>query len=196
MKSCAGAPTWSDAVIFRPTVVDGAFVIELEPRADERGSFARSFCRREFEERGLNSHVEQCNVSTNAVAGTLRGLHFQRSPHEEAKLVRCTRGALWDAVLDLRPSSPSYLRWFGVELDAERRRMVFVPEGCAHGFQTITDWAEVFYQVSGPYVPEAATGVRWDDPTFGIEWPHADRRIMSENDSSWPDYLPPRRTAS
>jgi dTDP-4-dehydrorhamnose 3,5-epimerase len=177
-------------VIFTATELLGAFVIDLEPRGDERGFFARAFCRREFEQHGLNPDVVQCNLSVSAQAGTLRGMHFQLPPHEEAKLVRCTRGALFDVALDLRPGSPSYLRWVGVELTAENRRQLYVPEGCAHGFQSLAPDTEAFYQVSAAYAPEAERGVRWDDSAFGIEWPEAEERTLSEKDESWPDYVP------
>jgi len=177
-------------VIFNETKVEGAFVIDLEPRGDERGFFARAFCRREFEQRGLNPDVAQCNLSLSAHVGTLRGMHFQRAPHEEAKLVRCTRGSLWDVVLDLRPESRSYLSWYGVELTADNRRMLYVPKGCAHGFQTLAPDTEAFYQVSASYAPEAEGGVRWNDPAFGLEWPEAAERTISAKDLSWPDYQP------
>lgn len=177
-------------MIFRETAVAGAFVIELEPRGDERGFFARAFCRHEFEEHGLNPAVVQCNVSISAAEGTLRGMHFQLPPHEEAKLVRCTRGALWDVALDLRPDSPTYRRWSGVELTADNRRMLYVPEGCAHGFQTLVPDTEAFYQVSAAYAPDAERGVRWDDPAFAIEWPSTARRVLSPKDATWPDYEP------
>jgi dTDP-4-dehydrorhamnose 3,5-epimerase len=177
-------------MIFRETSVAGAFVIDPEPHHDERGFFARTFCRREFEDRGMNPDVRQCNVSLSTRSGTLRGMHFQRAPHEEAKLVRCTRGALWDVALDLRNESASYLRWVGVELSADNRRMLYVPEGCAHGFQTLADDTEVFYQLSAVYVPEAQAGVRWDDPAFGIDWPPASSRVISERDRNWPSYEP------
>jgi dTDP-4-dehydrorhamnose 3,5-epimerase len=177
-------------VIFHETAVAGVFVVELELRGDDRGFFARAFCRREFEEQGLNPAVIQCNLSFSAAEGTLRGMHFQRPPHEEAKLVRCTRGALWDVALDLRRSSPTYRRWTGVELTADNRRMLYVPEGCAHGFQTLVPDTEAFYQVSAAYAPEAEHGVRWDDPAFGIEWPRADGRVLSPKDASWPDFDP------
>jgi dTDP-4-dehydrorhamnose 3,5-epimerase len=179
-------------VRFEETPVAGAFVIDLEPIGDERGFFSRAFCRREFEEHGLNPDVVQCNLSLSMLAGTLRGMHFQRPPHEEAKLVRCTRGALWDVVLDLRPDSPTYLRWYGVELDPENRRALYVPEGCAHGFQTLVPETEAFYQVSAAYAPTHDAGVRWDDPAFGIEWPDAAERTISDKDLGWPDYEPVR----
>jgi dTDP-4-dehydrorhamnose 3,5-epimerase len=179
-------------VTFEETPIAGAFVIELERRGDERGFFARVFCRREFEEHGLNPNVVQCNLSLSAKPGTLRGMHFQRPPHEEAKLVRCTRGALWDVVLDLRPDSPTYLAWYGVELNAENRRLLYIPEGCAHGFQTLVPDTEAFYQVSAAYAPEHEGGVRWNDPAFGLEWPEAAERTISEKDQGWPDYRPVR----
>lgn len=181
-------------MIFRETEVAGAFVVELDPRADERGFFARAFCREEFTDHGLNPVVEQCNVSFSTAAGTLRGMHFQLPPHAEAKLVRCTRGALWDVALDLRPDSPTYLRWTGVELTAENRRMLYVPEGCAHGFQTLQPETEAFYQVSAAYAPDAERGYRWDDPAFGIDWPAAAHRTLSPKDESWPDYEPEPRS--
>lgn len=177
---------------FEETPVVGAFAIDLEPRGDERGFFARAFCRREFEGHGLDPDVVQCNLSLSTNAGTLRGMHLQRPPHEEAKLVRCTRGALWDVVLDLRPDSPSYLSSYGVELTADNRRMLYIPAGCAHGFQTLVPDTEAFYQVSAAYAPEHEGGVRWDDPVFALEWPEAAERTISEKDRSWPDYRPAR----
>ena len=178
-------------MIFEETPVVGAFVIDLEPRGDARGFFARAFCRKEFEEHGLNPEVAQCNLSLSTEVGTLRGMHFQRAPHEEAKLVRCIRGALWDVVLDLRPDSPSYLLSYGVELTPQNRRALFVPEGCAHGFQTLVRDTEAFYLVSSAYAPEAAGGVRWDDPAFDLHWPNAAERVLSEQDRNWPDYARP-----
>lgn len=175
-------------MIFTETIVSGAFVIDLQPRGDERGFFARTFCRAEFEEHGLNPYVDQCNLSLSVQTGTLRGMHFQLPPHEEAKLVRCTRGALYDVALDLRPDSPSYLRWVGVELSAENHRMLYVPEGCAHGFQTLVADTEAAYQVSAAYAREAERGVRWDDEAFAIEWPDVEKRVISDKDRIWPDY--------
>lgn len=177
-------------MIFEETPVAGAFLIDLERREDDRGFFARAFCRREFEEHGLNPDVVQCNLSLSANAGTLRGMHFQRPPHEEAKLVRCTRGALWDVVLDLRPGSPTYLASYGAELSADNRRLLYIPEGCAHGFQTLVPETEAFYQVSAAYAPDHEGGVRWDDPAFGLEWPEAAERTISAKDLAWPDYEP------
>lgn len=156
---------------FEETRLLGAHVIDLEPIADDRGFFARSFCGREFEERGLQSVVAQCNVSFNTRKGTVRGLHFAVEPGAEAKLVRCTRGSIWDVIVDLRPDSPTYREHVGFELSAENRRALYVPIGFAHGFQTLTDDSEVFYQMSGPYVAEAHRAYRFDDPAFGIDWP-------------------------
>ena len=177
-------------MIFTETEVAGAFIVDLETVSDERGLFARAFCRRDFEEHGLNPEVVQCNLSLSTQAGTLRGMHFQSPPHEEAKLIRCTSGALYDVALDLRPESPSYLRWVGVELSAENRRMLYVPEGCAHGFQTLVPNTEAFYQVSAAYTPEAERGFRWNDRAFGIEWPEAAARTISAKDERWPDFRP------
>jgi dTDP-4-dehydrorhamnose 3,5-epimerase len=179
-------------VLFRETPVIGAVVVEPTRIEDERGFFARTFSAEEFATRGLDARVDQCSTSFNPRAGTLRGLHYQADPHGEAKLVRCTRGAIYDAAVDLRPGSPTYLRWFGLELSADDRRALFVPEGCAHGFQTLVDATEVLYQISTPYVPEAGRGVRWDDPAFGIEWPPAPAggRTMSQRDAEYPDFVP------
>jgi dTDP-4-dehydrorhamnose 3,5-epimerase len=177
-------------VKFVPLELEGAYVIELEPYRDERGFFARTWCRDEFAEHGLTPVVAQCSTSHNERAGTLRGLHFQHPPHAEAKLVRCTRGAVFDVIVDLRLGSPSLARWLGVELNEERGNALYVPEGFAHGFQTLTDHADVLYTISAPYVPEAASGVRWDDPAFGIEWPEAAERTISDRDRAWPDFDP------
>ncbi len=172
-------------MIFRE-ILPGAFLIELERIEDERGFFARSFCQREFEAHGLDPCVAQCNISYNPQRGTLRGIHYQAAPHREAKLVRCTRGAIHDVVLDLRPDSPRYLQHVGIELSAENRRMIYIPVGCAHGFLTLDDDTEVFYQMSNFYAPEAARGVRYDDPAFGIVWPEP-VRLVSERDRTYPD---------
>ena len=174
-------------MIFVPTPIPGCFVIELEPIEDERGSFARTWCEREFGARGLATRMVQASVSFNKQAGTLRGLHYQRSPHAEAKLVRCPRGAIWDVVVDLRPDSPAFLRHHAVTLSPDDRRMLYVPEGVAHGFQTLTDGTEVAYQMSYPHVPDAAAGVRWDDPAFGIAWPLPVTAIAAR-DRSYPDF--------
>jgi len=175
-------------VIFRETEIPGAFVIDLERREDERGFFARAWCADEFAAHGLSTRLVQANLSYNESAGTLRGMHFQRAPHEEAKLIRCTRGSLFDAIVDLRPDSPAFKRWIGVELSAENRRALYVPEGCAHGYQTLEDGTESLYLVSEFYAPESEGGVRWDDPAFGIEWPDADNRTLSPKDAAWPDF--------
>jgi dTDP-4-dehydrorhamnose 3,5-epimerase len=170
-------------VIFRETPLAGVFMIEPELLSDARGFFARTWCRREFEAHGLNPRLAQCNVSLNRRKGTLRGMHYQVAPFEEAKLVRCTRGALYDVALDLRPTSPTYRRHFAAELSADNRTMLYIPEGCAHGFQTLVDDTEVFYQMSEFYTPEAARGVRWNDPAFAIPWPEDERTIIDRDDS-------------
>jgi dTDP-4-dehydrorhamnose 3,5-epimerase len=170
---------------FRETALAGVWLIEPERLGDERGFFARTWCRREFEARGLTAALAQCSVSWNAARGTVRGLHFQAPPHEEAKLVRCTRGAIHDVALDLRPGSPTRHRWIAVELTADDRRMLFVPEGVAHGFQTLVDDTEVFYQISTFHHPEAQRGVRWHDPALGITWPVRDA-IVSARDAALP----------
>ncbi|MCC7423285.1 MAG: dTDP-4-dehydrorhamnose 3,5-epimerase [Planctomycetaceae bacterium] len=171
-----------------PTPINGAWIVEPERRTDERGWFARSWCVREFEEHGLNPRLVQCNISFNNKSGTLRGMHFQRAPHGEAKLVRVTKGAIHDVILDLRKDSPSYLKWFGVDLTGDNHRMLYIPEGVAHGFQTLTEESEVFYQMSEFYYGDLQTGVRWDDPAFDIRWPHCESRIIAAKDSAWPDY--------
>jgi len=173
---------------FVPLDLAGAYLLELERREDERGFFARTWCREELAEHGLVAELAQCSISRSAQAGTLRGLHFQREPHEEAKLVRCTGGAIFDVIVDLRPRSPTQGAWLGVALDAARGNAVYVPKGFAHGFQTLVDDTEVLYMMSDPYVAEAASGARWDDPAFGIEWPPAAVRTISERDRAWPDY--------
>jgi dTDP-4-dehydrorhamnose 3,5-epimerase len=176
-------------VRFVPTPLAGAFVIELERLEDERGHFARTFDAQEFERHGLDPAVVQCNTSFNARAGTLRGMHYQARPHGEAKLVRCTRGAIHDVIVDLRPDSQTYRRWYGVDLTADNGRMLYVPVDFAHGFQTLEDASEVHYQMSHHYVPDHARGVRFDDPAFGIEWPLPDPTV-SERDRQFPDHRP------
>jgi dTDP-4-dehydrorhamnose 3,5-epimerase len=158
-------------MIFTETPLVGAFVVEPERIADERGFFARTWCVNEFAARGLETRLVQCNVSYNARRGTLRGMHFQAAPHEEVKLVRCTAGAIYDVIVDLRPGSPTRHQWFGVELTAANRLALYIPAGFAHGFQTLEDESEVFYQMAEFYHPESARGVRYDDPAFGIAWP-------------------------
>jgi dTDP-4-dehydrorhamnose 3,5-epimerase len=179
-------------VRFEETLLAGAWLVELDRREDERGFFARTFDREEWAARGMDPTVAQCNTSFNARAGTLRGMHFQAGPYGEPKLVRCTRGAIWDAIVDLRPASPTHRRWFGAELTAANGRALYVPVGMAHGFQTLEDESEVLYMMGHEYVPESARGVRWDDPAFGIEWPlpPACGRLISERDASYPDYAP------
>ncbi len=176
-------------MIFHDTPLEGAYVIDPELREDDRGFFARTWCVQEFEEKGLNTNLVQCNISFNKRMGTLRGMHFQAAPYEEAKLVRCTMGSLFDVVIDLRPASETHLQWFGVELSAENRRMLFIPQGLAHGFQTLEDNTEVFYQMSEFYHPECARGVRWNDPLFSISWPFP-APILSDRDASYPDWSP------
>jgi dTDP-4-dehydrorhamnose 3,5-epimerase len=163
-------------------------IVELEEHVDERGSFARTWCRDEMAEAGLAAELAQCSVSKNRRAGTLRGLHYQRAPHDEAKLVRCTRGRIFDVAVDLRTGSATRGRWVGVELDPENGRALYVPEGCAHGFQTLVDDSDVSYMISVPYAPEASGGIRWDDPDLAIEWPRAAERTISGRDLALPSY--------
>jgi dTDP-4-dehydrorhamnose 3,5-epimerase len=176
-------------VIFTETPLVGAFVIEPEPLEDSRGLFARTWCRTEFQERGLETRIAQCSTSLNTTRGTLRGMHYQGSPYGETKIVRCTRGSMYDVIIDLRPDSPTFTRHFGLVLTADNHRMVYVPTGFAHGFQTLEDGTELFYQVSEVYAPEYARGVRWNDPIFGIQWPNADR-IIVDRDRDYPDFRP------
>jgi dTDP-4-dehydrorhamnose 3,5-epimerase len=175
-------------LIFTETKLRGAFLIELEKHADERGFFARTFCQEAFEAHGLNSRVVQCNVSFNRRKGTLRGMHFQIAPFAEAKLVRCTSGSIHDVIIDLRSASPTFKQHFAVELSAENRKMLYIPEEFAHGFQTLKDDTEVFYQMSQSYSAEHARGVRWNDSAFGIDWPAGVRTII-ERDQNYPDFL-------
>jgi len=174
-------------MIFKETKLKGAYVIEINPLEDERGFFARSFCAKEFKEHGLNQNIAQCNISYNGKKGTLRGMHYQAAPHEEAKLVRCTMGAIYDVIIDLRPDSSTFKKWIGVELTKENRRMLYVPEGFAHVFQTLEDHTEVLYQMSEFHHPEWARGVRWNDPTFGIFWP-VNVEIISIGDQQYLDF--------
>lgn len=178
-------------MIFVPLRLPGAYLIELEPQQDERGFFARTWDRSVFEAHGLNPRIEQCSVSFNRRRGTLRGMHYQVAPHEEAKLIRCGRGAIYDVIIDLRPSSAAFGHWEAVELTADNRRMLYVPEGLAHGFLTLADSTEVFYQISEPYHPESARGVRWNDPAFAVTWPEP-VQVISDRDASYPDYEPLR----
>ena len=176
-------------MIFAKTEVDGAYLVDLERLEDDRGFFARSWCRREFAAQGLVVDLAQANVAFTRRRGTLRGLHYQIAPHEEAKLVRCTRGAAYVVAVDLRPDSPSRTRWIGVELTAESRRALYVPPGCAQGYQTLEDDTEAFYQMSTFYAPDAARGLRFDDPFFKIHWP-LPVSVISERDRAWPDFSP------
>lgn len=176
-------------MIFHETKINGAFLVEIEPAEDERGFFARSWCQEEFKSRGLNPRLVQCNISFSHKKGTLRGLHYQTAPYEEVKLVRCTKGAIYDVIIDLRPQSPTFKQWLAVELTADKRKMLYIPEGFAHGFQTLVDETEVFYQMSEFYHPECAKGVRWDDPAFSIRWPDTAERIISAQDQNFPGYL-------
>jgi dTDP-4-dehydrorhamnose 3,5-epimerase len=174
---------------FGETPLEGVWTIGLEKLGDERGWFARTFDIEEFESRGMNPSVVQCNASFNAGRGTLRGMHYQAEPHGESKLVRCSRGRIFDVAVDLRRDSPTFLRWHGVELSADGGDALYIPAGLAHGFQTLTDNCEVLYQMGHRYVPEAARGVRWDDPAFGIEWPPVTGdRTISEKDRGYPDF--------
>jgi dTDP-4-dehydrorhamnose 3,5-epimerase len=174
-------------VIFTETPLEGAFLIDIEAHRDGRGFFARTFCRREFEKRGLNSSVVQCNLSSNAKSGTLRGMHFLKAPATEAKLVRCARGAMHDVIVDLRPQSPTYRSHFAVELNQDNHRALFIPQNFAHGFLTLTDDTEVEYQMSEFYQPGCAAGFRYDDPFFAVQWP-APVEVISEQDLNWPPF--------
>jgi dTDP-4-dehydrorhamnose 3,5-epimerase len=172
---------------FNETALSGVFEIGIQAIRDERGFFARAWCRSEFEQHGLESILVQCNISFNVRKGTLRGLHFQAAPFAETKLVRCTQGAIYDVVLDLRPQSTTFKSWVAVTLTAENRNMVYIPKGCAHGFLTMQDETEVFYQMSEVHNAESARGVRWNDPAFGIAWP--DRvEVISDRDRNYPDF--------
>jgi dTDP-4-dehydrorhamnose 3,5-epimerase len=173
-------------MIFHSTGLEGSYLIEPARFTDERGSFARTWCAEEFAAHGLAQQFSQCSTSSNNREGTLRGLHFQLAPAAEAKLVRCVRGRIFDVIVDLRPCSPTCLGWFAAELDAASQRMIYVPEGFAHGFQTLEDDSEVFYQISAPYRAELARGVRWDDPALSIPWPATRQRIISARDSTLP----------
>ena len=174
-------------MIFQETPLAGAFVIDLEPKEDDRGFFGRVWCEEEFAARGLSPRLAQASLSYNRCRGTLRGLHYRVAPHAEVRLVRCIRGAMYDVMVDLRSSSATYLHWFGCTLTSENRKCVYVPEGFAHGFQTLVDDTEVLYLMSERHVPEAERGARWDDRAFGIVWP-TETRIISVRDRSWPLY--------
>lgn len=174
-------------MIFTPTPLAGAYLIDLEKRGDDRGFFARMFCAKEFANQGLESNFVQMNNSLTAKAGTLRGLHYQLTPNAEVKVVRCVRGSLWDAIVDLRPDSPTFLKWFAAELSAENRTMMYVPRGFAHAILTLTDDVEAVYMVSNEYAPEHERGLRWDDPAIGVEWPISPTEL-SAKDAAWPDF--------
>ena len=186
-----GAHSRSDglSVIFLPTALAGAFIIELERRSDDRGYFARTWCQREFEQMGLTTSLVQSSVSYSLRRQTLRGMHWQAPPHGEVKIVRCTRGAIWDVILDLRPESPTHMHHVGVELNADSGRALYIPEGMAHGFVTLVDGTEVFYQMSEFHEPAFARGVRWNDPAFAIEWP-VTTPILHPRDAAYPDFIP------
>jgi len=177
-------------MIFTSTHLSGVFRIVPELIHDERGFFARSWCQQDFASHGLNSRVAQCNISLSSKKGTLRGMHYQSTPFAETKLVRCTRGSIFDVALDLRPDSATYKCWVGAILTAKNREMLSIPEGCAHGFLTLEDDCEVFYQVSETYHPEAACGVRWNDPAFAIAWPEQ-VKVISQRDAAYPDFVTP-----
>jgi dTDP-4-dehydrorhamnose 3,5-epimerase len=175
-------------MLFIETELNDAYIVDIERREDNRGFFARTWAVDEFERAGLNSRVVNVNMSYNHTRGTVRGMHFQKAPYAEVKLVRCVRGAIVDVIVDLRPESPTYKRWIGVELTAENRRALYVPEGFAHGFQTLEDHTDVMYQVSAFYTPGAEGGLRYDDPAFDIQWP-LPISIISDKDRSWPDFV-------
>jgi dTDP-4-dehydrorhamnose 3,5-epimerase len=176
-------------LIFRETGLSDSWIIDIEPMDDDRGFFARSFCQEEFAAHGLDANLAQCNISYNHTRGTIRGMHYQQPPHEEAKLVRCTAGAIFDVIVDLRADSPTFTCHFAVELSASNRRMLFIPKGFAHGFQSLEDDAEVFYQMSTPYVPHSAAGFRYDDPALALPWPEP-VTLISEKDLGYAPFDP------
>jgi len=175
-------------LIFKESKLKDAFIIEIEKMEDHRGFFSRTWCKKEFEEHGLKSEMVQSNIALSKKRGTLRGLHYQMAPFEEDKLVRCIKGSIYDVIIDLRPDYPTYKHWLGVELDGESYKMLYVPGGFAHGYLTLTDYTEVFYQVSQFYFPDSEKGIRYDDPTFNIAWPVIDNLIISDKDRSFPNY--------
>jgi dTDP-4-dehydrorhamnose 3,5-epimerase len=178
-------------MIFTPTKLTGACIVEPESIEDERGFFARAFCRKEFAEHGLQTELVQCNISFNKKKGTLRGMHYQAAPYQEAKLVRCTAGAVYDVIIDLRTDSATYTQWIAVELNAENRKMIYIPEDFAHGFLTLAENTEIFYQMAQFYAPESARGLRWNDPAFDIYWPE-NVTTISPKDQEYPDFKPVR----
>jgi dTDP-4-dehydrorhamnose 3,5-epimerase len=175
-------------MIFTETKLAGIYIIEPHRFEDERGFFAPSFSAKEFAMRGMADNFVENNISYSKSRGTLRGIHYQASPHGQAKLVRCTRGAVFDVAVDLRPASATFNQWIGIELSADNRSMLYLPEDCGHGYQTLVDDSEVFYMVSKVYVPESGRGFRWDDPAFGIEWPDVDERFLNKRDLQYPDF--------
>ena len=177
-------------MIFNETYIKGAYVIQLEKHDDERGSFARTWCRREFQQNGLQEQPVQANTAYSRARGTVRGLHYQVEPFAESKLVRCTRGGIFDVLVDLRPDSSTYTQWFGTELTPANGCMLYIPKGCAHGYQSTLDESDVFYLSTQFYAPECEKGFRWDDPAFNIDWPIATGVTLSDKDNSWPDFMP------
>ena len=173
---------------FSETIIKGAFLVDIERREDERGFFARVWCAEELAAAGIDPSVAQVNMSFNGKTGTLRGLHFQHGEHAEGKFIRCIRGSLYDVIVDIREESPTYGKWFGVELNSSNKMALYAPPGCAHGFQTLEDGTEILYMSSSPYHGAAEGGIRWDDPAFGIKWPAAEARIISAKDLEWPDF--------
>ena len=174
-------------MIFKGTGLPGAYVVEPERLEDSRGFFARAWCQKEFEKAGLETAFVQCNLSFNIAKGTVRGMHFQKSPYEEVKLVRCTKGEIFDVIVDMAPTSATYTHWFGSHLSATNHKMMYVPKNYAHGYQTLFEESEVFYQVSQFYVPGSEGGLRWDDPKLAIQWPISSTITISGKDKSWPD---------
>jgi dTDP-4-dehydrorhamnose 3,5-epimerase len=176
-------------MIFTQTILNGAYILELQKFEDERGFFARTWCQQEFKDLGINAKLVQCNISFNKKKGTLRGMHYQTAPYEEAKLIWCTRGAIYDVIIDIRPHSKTFKQWVSVDLTAENRKMLFIPEGFAHGFLTLMDCTEVVYQMSEFYMPEFARGIRWNDPAFHIQWPSQHIEIISEKDKQYSNFI-------
>jgi len=176
---------------FTPTKIAGVWIVDMERHEDDRGWFARTWCAEEFRKHGLNPNLSQCSTSFNRRRGTLRGMHWQAAPHEEAKLVRCVRGAMFDVALDVRPGSATFRQWVGVELTPDNGRALYVPEGCAHGFQTLADDTEVLYKISCLWHPDGAQGARWNDPAFGIAWPTEPNLTLSERDRNYPLWTEP-----
>lgn len=176
-------------MIFNTTPIDGAFIIDIQKHGDNRGFFGRAFCENEFRENKIPFKVAQANIACSHKKGTLRGMHYQVAPHQEAKLVRCIRGEIFDAIIDLRQDSSSYGKWFGVRLSSDSNRMLFLPEGTAHGYLSLADDTEIFYLVSQFYTPGAEQGIRWNDPAFNIDWPISENLTISEKDQAWPDFI-------